>query len=83
MGDCFNGTGIVKKETRILGDFDSIYVDRRLNIVLVQDSVNFAVVEAGEHLLDMIETEIQNGELTLRNNNKCKTSSIKIETHNN
>ena len=26
MGDCIKGTGIVKKETRILEDFDSIYV---------------------------------------------------------
>ena len=88
MGDCFKGTGIVKKETRILGDFDSIYVDRRLNIVLVQDSVNFAVVEAGEHLLDMIETEIKYGELILRNNNKCNwvrsyKIPVKIEVHTN
>ena len=88
MGDCFKGTGIVKKDTRILGDFDSIYVDRRLNIVLVQDSVNFAVVEAGEHLLDMIDTEIKDGKLTLRNNNKCNwvrsyKIPVNIEVHTN
>ncbi len=88
MGDCFKGTGIVKKDTRILGDFDSIYVDRRLNIVLVQDSVNFAVVEAGEHLLEMIDTEIKDGKLTLRNNNKCNwvrsyKIPVNIEVHTN
>jgi hypothetical protein len=88
MGDCFKGTGLVKKETRILGDFDSIYVDRRLNIVLVQDSVNFAVVEAGEHLLEMIDTEIKDGKLTLRNNNKCNwvrsyKIPVNIEVHTN
>ena len=88
MGDCFKTTGLVKKETRILGDFDSIYVDRRLNIVLVQDSVNFAVVEAGEHLLEMIDTEIKDGKLTLRNNNKCNwvrsyKIPVNIEVHTN
>jgi hypothetical protein len=77
---------MVKKETRMLEDFDSIYVDRRLNIVLVQDTVNFAVVEAGEHLLEMIDTEIINGELTLRNNNKCNwvrsyKIPVNIEVH--
>ena len=88
MGDCFKSTGIVKKETRMLEDFDSIYVDRRLNIVLVQDSVNFAVVEAGENLLGLIDTEVKNGKLTLQNNNKCNwvrsyKIPVNIEVHTN
>ena len=88
MGDCIKGTGIVKKETRILEDFDSIYVDRRLNIVLVQDTVNFAVVEAGENLIGLIDTEVKNGKLTLQNNNKCNwvrsyKIPVNIEVHTN
>jgi hypothetical protein len=86
MGDCFKGTGVVKKETRVLEDFDSIYVDRRLNIVLVQDSVNFTVVEAGENLLELIDTEIKNGKLTIQNNNRCNwvrsyKVPVNIEVH--
>jgi hypothetical protein len=86
MGDCFKGTGTITKETRILEDFDSIYIDRRLNIVLVQDTVNFAVVEAGDNLLGLIDTEIKNGKLTLQNNNKCNwvrsyKIPVNIEVH--
>jgi hypothetical protein len=86
MGDCFKGTGTITKETRILEDFDSIYIDRRLNIVLVQDTVNFAVVEAGDNLLGLIDTEIENGKLTLQNNNKCNwvrsyKIPVNIEVH--
>ena len=88
MGDCFKGTGTVKKETRILGDFDSIYVDRRLNVILVQDTVNFALIEAGENLLELIDSEVENGKLTLRNNNRCNwvrsyKIPVNIEVHTN
>jgi hypothetical protein len=88
MGDCFKRTGTVKKETRILGDFDSIYVDRRLNVILVQDTVNFALIEAGENLLELIDSEVENGKLTLRNNNRCNwvrsyKIPVNIEVHTN
>jgi hypothetical protein len=88
MGDCFKGTGTITKETRILEDFDSIYIDRRLNVILVQDTVNFVVVEAGDNLLELIETEIKNGKLTLRNSNKCNwvrsyKIPVNIEVHSN
>ena len=71
MGDCFKGTGIVLKEKRALPEFDSLRVDRRLHVTLVEDTVNFVVVEAGEHLQELIATEVKDGKLTLRNDNRC------------
>lgn len=79
MGDCFKSTGLVVKERRDLASFDSLRIDRRLNVVLVEDSVNFIEVEAGEHLQEFIVTDVNNGKLTLRNDNKCNwTRSYKV-----
>lgn len=88
MGDCFKGTGIVKKETRLLSEFDSIYVDRRLNVILVQDTINFVLIEAGENLLEFIDSGVENRKLTLRNNNRCNwvrsyKIPVNIEVHTN
>ncbi len=86
MGDCFKSTGFISIKTRMLGEFDSIRVDRRLNIVLVEDTSNFAIVKAGDHLQDLIVTEVKNGKLTLRNDNKCNwarsyKNTVDIEVH--
>lgn len=86
LGDCFTGTGFVVKETRELEAFDSIFVNRRLEVVLIEDSVNYVVVEAGENLQENIKTEVVNGLLTIENTNTCNwvrsyKIPVKIEIH--
>ncbi len=86
MGDCFVGTGIVTKETRQLEAFDSIRIERRLEVVLVEDSVNYVVVEAGDNLQENIETNVENGLLSIKNTSKCNwvrsyKIPVKIEIH--
>jgi hypothetical protein len=86
MGDCFKSTGVLSIEKRLLPEFDSIYVDRRLQVVLVEDTSYYAVIEAGSHLQELIRTDVENGKLTLRNDNKCNWTRsyknvIKIEVH--
>lgn len=86
MGDCFVSTGLITKEKREIVPFDSIRIGRRMQLILVEDTVNYVVVEAGRNLLDNITTTMNNGLLSIENTNKCNwTRSYKypvnIEVH--
>jgi len=74
MGDCFKKTGIVQRETRMLEDFDSLVLSNRINLILIEDTVNYAEIEAGSQLIDMIKTEIKHSRLEIENENKCNWS---------
>lgn len=69
--DCFKSTGPMTRETRILANFTRIDLNDNINLTIRTDTTCFAVVEAGENLLDGIITEVANGTLYLRNDNRC------------
>lgn len=74
LGDCFIGTGKITIEERSVGFFDGITVDDDINLVILDDTVQYLQIEAGENLLPEICTEVQDGMLYLRNDNVCKYS---------
>jgi len=69
--DCMKSTGPMTSETRSVADFTRINVYNNPEVIITQDLVNSVVVEAGEHIISGITTEINNGILTIRNENKC------------
>ena len=69
--DCLKGTGEIVTEERVLTDFNKIYIEDDINLVLQEDTQNFLNVEAGENLIKLIKTEIKDSCLYLRNDNKC------------
>lgn len=71
--DCFKRTGDVIKESRTRDAFTSIFVQDRINVVLTEDTTlaQEIIVEAGENLLPLIKTEVVNGVLQIRNDNRC------------
>lgn len=71
MNDCFTKTGIIQSEIRELEAFDTIHINRRLEITLIEDTVNFVKVTGGEKLIPQFITEVKNGALTLKNDNRC------------
>jgi hypothetical protein len=71
MNDCFTATGIVKSETRMLEAFDTLHINRRLNVTLIEDTIDYVVVRGGENLIPQFITELKNGALTLKNDNRC------------
>ncbi|MBR9832481.1 hypothetical protein GYB57_10060 [bacterium] len=71
MGDCFTSTGSKTSEFRPTGDFQIIVLDDRIDLDLVWDSIPAIKVEAGSGVIDNIITEIKNGQLSIRNENKC------------
>lgn len=69
--DCLKSTGKVKTETRQLAPFRTIRVFDNLKVTIVADTAHFAEVKAGDNLQENILTEVKNGELWVRNINKC------------
>lgn len=71
MGDCFKSTGIVQRDKRILEPFDSLVIQKRMNLILIEDTIDFVEIEAGNNLLENIITENKFGTLSIENTNKC------------
>ena len=71
MFDCFKSTGDIVTEKRGIGMFTEMVTYNNINVILVQDSLTYIEVNAGENLLPLIVTEIRDGRLIIENNNKC------------
>ncbi len=70
-GDCFKSTGDISLEYRTLTSFDTIQTDDNVNVFLTCDTFFEVKVEAGEHLIPLIKTEVKNNKLIINNDNKC------------
>lgn len=71
MCDCIKRTGQIVKETRAITGFDQIVVENNVNVFITEDSVSEVTVEAGENLVKLIKTEVDNHVLYIRNKNRC------------
>ncbi|MBK7183583.1 MAG: DUF2807 domain-containing protein [Bacteroidetes bacterium] len=71
MCDCIKRTGKIIQEKRTLGEFTKVEAEDNLNVYITQDSVQEVMIEAGENLVPLIETELQGGTLFIRNKNRC------------
>src|SRR5690242_20273176 len=69
--DCFKSTGDIVTERRNIGTFTETIIYNNVNVIIVQDSLTYLEINAGENLLPLITTEIRNGKLIIENNNKC------------
>ncbi|HNW89911.1 MAG TPA: head GIN domain-containing protein [Bacteroidales bacterium] len=69
--DCFKSTGKIVTEERKIRDFSSIFVSDNVNLILTQDSGYHVKVEAGEHLISLITTELRHDSLFIENKNRC------------
>lgn len=63
MVDSTSGTLIT--ETRIAADFNEIHIQDHIDVQYTQDTVASISVEAGENLIDYIQTDIVNGKLII------------------
>jgi hypothetical protein len=62
-----NGNGnVITEERNVTEDFDKVKGSTGLDVYLSEGSENKIVVEADENLMDIIETNISNGKLTIR-----------------
>ncbi len=80
--DCIKRTGDIITETRSLNGFDKIFVETNLKVFLTQDSVFEVKVEAGENIVPLIKTEVRDGCLYIKNNNRCNWARSYDKPHN-
>lgn len=79
MGDCFKSTGSIVTEMRELAPFERIEVEDNVNVFLRFNGENSAQIEAGENLMELIETEVDGNTLHIRNRNTCNwVRSLKV-----
>lgn len=69
--DCFKGTGEIVTEERVLGDFGKIILYDRINLNITQDTINSVSIEGGAHIIPYVATEIVDGVLSIRDDNRC------------
>jgi hypothetical protein len=69
--DCLKSTGAMIHVSRTATDFNRIDVYNNPEVIIIQDSINSIIVEAGSSIIDGITTDISGGVLTIRNENKC------------
>lgn len=71
MCDCVKSTGNIETTKRWVSNFDKIYVEDNLNVFITQDSTFDVEVEAGKNVGWLIETEVADGTLKIKNKNRC------------
>jgi hypothetical protein len=69
--DCLTNAGPITREVRNVPEFDSIDMEDYVNLFLSQDSVIKVEVEAGQNILDGIETKVVDRQLVIKNNIIC------------
>jgi len=84
---CWKFAGDNMTKTIILNDFDLLFLGAHLEYILVQDTLNYVTIEGHENLINLVETEVSEGKLSIKNTNKCnflrnfKTKKIKVTLH--
>jgi hypothetical protein len=71
MCDCIKRTGPIVSVKRDVGLFDRIQVEQNVNVFISEAPVQEVTVEAGQNIEPMIETVVENGNLIIRNHNRC------------
>lgn len=72
--DCFKRTGDIVTELRTVDKFDKIRVEDNVHVYITQDTVFEVKVEGGENLIPLVKTEVRDGEIFIRNDNRCNWS---------
>lgn len=69
--DCIKRTGTIITETRTVPAFDRIFTEQDVDVFITEDVVSEVKVEAGENIVPLIETIVEDGILIIRNKNRC------------
>lgn len=70
-GDCFKSSGNIVEEIRLFYNIDSVEIDKYVDIILIQDTIDKAIVKSGKNLIPLIKTNQIGNKLYISNNNTC------------
>lgn len=68
---CFEQEGRLISKQLQLEPFETIELNDNINIVLTQDTIQSAMIEAGENILPLLDVKATNKKLTITNNSGC------------
>jgi len=70
-GACLSTTGPMIRQARNVPYFNLIDLQDNVNLILTTDTANYVKVEAGQNIINGVTTNVADGRLIIRNNNKC------------
>ncbi len=82
--DCVKTAGETTTELRYLTDFDKIVIYDKIDVFLIADSVSYVEVKSGKNIIPKLTTEVENNELTIKNENRCnwvRSFDIPVEVY--
>lgn len=69
--DCIQTSGRTVQVEIEVTSFEKIFVNRDIELIMMEGSEHEVIIESGENLINDIEVSIANGELKLTDNNRC------------
>jgi hypothetical protein len=69
--DCIKRTGEETSVSRALPGFDRITVEDKIEVFLLEGPEFHVRIEGGKNVIKLIKTTVENGMLTVKNDNKC------------
>jgi len=83
---CFKSTGKEVEFEQELGYFNEIELYDKINIVLVQDTIEKAIIRGGANLVSFVSLQINGGRLIVTDDNKCNylrtyKRQLEVEIH--
>lgn len=79
INSCFTGNGKIKTETRVLNPFSELLTNGRMQITVISDTLNFVEINAGDHVMPYIKTDVVKS--TLQVDYQAKCAAIKGYKH--
>ncbi|RED43230.1 putative autotransporter adhesin-like protein [Winogradskyella eximia] len=69
--DCFQASGSLMQQEISVSDFESILVNRDIELIIKEASVYKVTIETGENLINDVKAEVIGDQLVLTDNNSC------------
>jgi hypothetical protein len=69
--DCFQKSGNIIQQEVVVDDFEKIYVNRNIELILKEATETQVIIETGENLLNDVEVVVINNQLRVTDNNTC------------
>lgn len=69
--DCFQKSGNIIQQEVVVADFEKIFVNRNIELILKEAPETHVLIETGENLINDVEVVVINNQLRVIDNNSC------------
>jgi hypothetical protein len=63
--ECYRGNGIYSEEQVSIDNFESIKIESSIDVELVPDTANFAIISGDDNLIDLVSTRVIGNKLSI------------------